>query len=175
MKENVWAKTILTVYKFIERICGAIDKLVENKAMASFYVCSSSFASSSIINVADKIIELSERKKVLINLKVLTLNALKKCDALDAKILIEKYIEGNSPAEISARYNLPLRSYFRKVNLAENHLTRAFEKLGYSETRLSEYLANEKWILDVYAKFSTISRESLFELNESRLQKLALI
>lgn len=152
MNDNVWSKTILSVYPYLERICGAIDKMVETKAMASFYVTSQSFASSSILNVADKLIELGERKKTLINLKVLVDKALKKSEPLYAQLLIEKYIDRDNPNDIAERHSLPMRSYFRKLSSAESNFTWQMSRLGYSEQKLDEMLKNEKWIGQVYSR-----------------------
>ncbi len=174
MKENVWTKTILSCYRYLERVCSSIDKLVESKALASFYVCSSNFSSSNVINVADKLIELSERKKTLINLKVLTTKVLKKCDRLHAQILIERYIEKDKSDEIALRHNIPIRSYFRKIYSAEKEFSSILTKLGFSDGKLSEFLANEKWIIEVYSRYSSFSREECFSINDYFLKKIAL-
>ena len=174
MKDNVWAKTVLTVYRYLERVCGAIDKLVESKAMSSFYVCSNNFYNTNVSNIADKLINLIERKKTLINLKVLVCDALKKCDKLSAQILIEKYIDGDKQNKIADRHNISLRNYFRKIVTAENNFTLQLSRLGFPEEKLASFLSGERWILDVYSRFSSVSRENLFEINEKRLNKLVL-
>lgn len=174
MKENVWAKTTLSVYRYLERICEAIDKLVEKRAMASFYVSSSCFAQNSVMSVANAIINLTERKKTLINLKVLTEKCLENCDEEYAQILIEKYIDGDKFLAIMSRHGYAERTYFRKLSSAESQFTYNMSKLGYSEEKLSSFLAGEKWIIDVYSRFSLMSREDCFELNEARISKLAL-
>ena len=174
MKDNVWAKTILTVYRYLERICDSIDKMVENKALASFYVCSNNFANNNILNVADKLIALSERKKTLINLKVLTCDALKNCDSLNAQLLIEKYFEGDKSCDIAKRHNIPERSYFRKLTYAEHDFLVQVAKLGYSENKLNSFLVKEKWITEVYSRFSSQSREECFESNENEFKNLEL-
>lgn len=171
MKENVWAKTTLSVYRYIDRICGAIDKVVEKKAVASFYVYSSNFASSNVMNVADKIINLTERKKTLINLKVLICNALKNCQKLNAQLLIERYIENDKSSDIAQRHNLAMRSYFRKLAGAEKEFLYQMALMGYNENQLANFLAGEKWILEVYSQYSSMSREECFKLNEARINK----
>ena len=172
MKENVWAKTILSVYRYLERICGSIDKMVESRAMASFYVCSVNFANSNIINVADKIIALTERKKTLINLKILANNALEKCKPISAEILIEKYIDGDKSNDIAERHNLPMRSYFRKLSNAETEFGENLASLGYNEKKLNSFLPGEKWICDVYARLSDESKEN--KVKQSPINNLQL-
>jgi len=173
MKNNIWAKTILSVYRYLERICDSIDKMVETKAMSSFYVYSSNFAESSVINIADKLIALTERKKTLINLKVLVCDALKKCDTTNAQILIEKYIDGDKSNDIAQRHGLPQRSYFRKLGGAESDFLQQMARLGYREENLSNFLAGEKWILEVYSRYSKEEKEDI-ELSDNKINRLAI-
>lgn len=173
MKNYIWAKTTLTVYRYIDRICDSIDKMVETKAMSSFYVYSSNFAESSVINIADKLIALGERKKTLINLKVLVCDSLKKCNRLNAQILIEKYIDGDKSNEIAERHGLAQRSYFRKLTSAEGDFLQQMEKLGYNEEKLSTFLKGERWICEVYSRFSKDGGENGLQINENKLDRLA--
>ncbi len=174
MKNIIWAKTTLTVYRYIDRICDSIDKMVETKALGSFYVYSSNFAESSVINIADKLINLGERKKTLINLKVLICDALKKCDKVNAQILIEKYIDGDKSNDIAERHGLAQRSYFRKLTSAEGDFLQQMEKLGYNEDKLSSFLAGEKWIYEVYSRFLKDNGENNVHINESKLDRCAV-
>ena len=152
MKSNTWAKTILTVYRYLERIAGAIDKLINRQAMNSYY---SNFTNDSVIDVANKIIELGERKVKLINIKVLTEKALEGIDELYAKLLVEKYIHSCKGDDIAKENNLAMRTYFRRLSQAENCFSSFFASKGFTEKKLSEYLKNEKWIIDVFEKFET--------------------
>ena len=150
MKSNVWAKTILTVYRYLERIAGAIDKLVSRQAINSYY---SNFTNASVVDVANKIIELGERKVKLINIKVLTEKALKEMDESYAKLLVEKYVHSFKGDDIASMNNLATRTYFRRLTQAENNFNCFFASKGYSDKKLKEYLKDEKWIMDVYYKF----------------------
>ena len=152
MKSNTWAKTILTVYRYLERIAGAIDKLINRQAMNSYY---SNFTNDSVIDVANKIIELGERKVKLINIKVLTEKALEGIDELYAKLLVEKYIHSCKGDDIAKENNLAMRTYFRRLSQAENCFSSFFASKGFTEKKLSEYLKDEKWIIDVFEKFET--------------------
>ena len=158
MKTNVWAKTILTVYRYLERIAGAIDKLVSRQAINSYY---SNFTNDSVVDVANKIIELGERKIKLINIKVLTEKALKEMDESYAKLLVEKYIQSFKGDDIALRNNLAIRTYFRRLAQAENNFNYFFASKGYSEKKLNEYLKDEKWIMEVYYKYQIGQTEEL--------------
>lgn len=174
MKECVWAKTILSCYRYIERICGAIDKVIEKKALGSFYACSCNFAKSNVLNVTDKIIKWSEKKKTLINLKVLTCDALRKCQKLNAQILIERYIEGDKATDIAERHNLPMRSYFRRLAAAERDFLAQLAHMGYGENRLNEFLCDIGWIMKVYDQYSQQNCQEPVRINLSKISELAI-
>ena len=148
MKNN-WSKTLLYVYKYLDRVCDGIDTLVEENALHSFYYRSE----NQISRVAERICKLSERKAKLINMKVLVDNCLMKSEKQNAQLLIEKYIDDDASDIIASRHGLNIRTYFRKLNQAENSFSILMLREGFSEERLEKYLADEKWILEVCQKF----------------------
>lgn len=158
MKNNNWGKTILYIYKYLERITEGIDKLVEREALNSYYYNSTRDNDVSI--VAGKIIELTERKKRLINIKVLTEKSLKSIDSLLAKVLIGKYIDEDICEEIALRLNLPMRTFFRRLSQAEDMFSNALSRFGFNDEKLNKYLQGENWIIDVYENFLEGDRQN---------------
>ena len=63
-QQNTWTKTLLSAYSYLENICGSIDKKVLNYGI-------SSGCSRDTEYVANKILSLMNRKKFLINTKVM--------------------------------------------------------------------------------------------------------
>ena len=153
MITNVWVKTILSAYPYLFKLADAIDRVVERRALNSFYVTSSNFASNNVYDIANQLIDLSERKVNLINLKVLIENALKKCDKKNAKILILKYISRKKSLESSQMLSISLRTYFRRLPIAEKQFEIAIKKLGFDAGKLEEYSREEQWILDIKKHF----------------------
>ncbi|MBO5394596.1 MAG: hypothetical protein J6A28_01655 [Clostridia bacterium] len=153
MKNNTWGKTILSVYKFLDRVSEAIDKLVKQNAFNSFYFVGQNQSQNSVMAVADRILELTERKKRLINVRVLADKALLECDRHSAQILIEKYMDGDSSQAIAERHNLNIRTYFRHLLAAEEKFCGFMSKFGYDEKKLQRYLAGEKWIMEIYQSY----------------------
>lgn len=158
MRNNNWAKTILCVHKYLERITDGIDNLVEREAMNSYYY--SSTRENGVSKVANKIIELIERKKKLINIKVLTEKCLEDIEPIQAQILIGKYINEEPCQMLASRLNIPERTFFRKLLQGEDSFTKALGRYGFSEERMFSYLKDEKWIFDVYENFENEERES---------------
>ncbi len=162
MKTNEWAKTLLYVYKYLDRVTEGIDKLIMQKALNSFYVRGDRKAENAVMAVADKIIDLSARKNRLINIKVLADKSLCSIEKNLAQILIERYMDNDDAEMISCRHNLNVRTYFRRLYKAEVDFSRAMTRLGFSNERLLKYLEHEKWILEVYGKFKN-EREDICE------------
>ena len=123
MKNNEWAKTILSTYKYLDRVAEAIDKLVKQEALNSFYFSGLNQSKNAVMPVADRIINLIERKKKLINIKVLADKSLMECDRGAAQILIERYMDGDTSQEIALRHNLNVRTYFRHLISAEENFS----------------------------------------------------
>ena len=173
MNSNVWAKTTLFSYPYLVKLADSIDRMVERKALYSFHVTSSNFSSNNVYDLANKLIELSERKIVLINLKVLVETALKNCCKEDAKLLVAKYIARKKSNEICERLNIPLRTYFRKVSIAENKFERELHKLGFPPSKLEEYLKDETWIIDAKQKFEHIREDKEMSFSYPKINKRA--
>lgn len=153
MKLNVWYKTTLFVYKYLETVVLSIDKLVEQQALNSFYYTSSNPIDNSVMAVSNRIIELSQRKIRLINIKIAIEKSLDECPRELAQILIERYIDNDKGEDIAQRHNLSFRTYFRRLQSAENSFALAMEKKGFSEKKLSEDFHDDKWVLDIYKNF----------------------
>ncbi len=153
MRNNEWGKTLLYVYKYLERVTDSIDKLVSRNALNSFYYNRGSEGRNNVLSVAERIIKLSERKAKLINIKVLVDKSLCLIDKKSAQLLIERYMDGDGFKEISQRHNLILRTYFRHLYQAEVSFCQAMARLGFNSEKISSYLAEEKWIIEIYKKF----------------------
>ena len=161
MRNNEWGKTLLYVYKYLERVTDSIDKLVSQNALNSFYYNRGSEGENNVLSVANRIIKLCERKSKLINIKVLVDKCLCLIEKKSAQILIERYIDGDSFKEIMTRHNLIMRTYFRHLHQAEQSFSQAMARLGFNSQKISSYLAEEKWIMEIYKKFLTEEEEDV--------------
>lgn len=173
MKFNLGAKTILMVYRYLDRIADAIDRLIERRALNSFYVGVLGNNDNSIYSVADYIINLSERKIKLINLKILIDMALEDCPILSSQILIEKFMDNEKSFDIAKRHNLSERTYFRRLNEALDNFSSSLCKLGFCENKLLDYISSEKWIMEVYNRLICAKNEDNVVIDSFRLNKLA--
>lgn len=151
MKEEIiWTKTILTVYRYLERVSGAIDKIVVRSGLSSGNVYGQNYLYNNVLSISQKIIDLSERKVTLINLKVLTEEILKKLKPEDVKILIERYVDGKKYKDIAERNGISLRTVYRRLDASEEIFARFLSVRGYTPSKLSLMLSKEKWILNAF-------------------------
>lgn len=168
--ENNWSKTILQVYRYLPRLTYAYDKLIETRAFNSGSSTCNNMSFNNVMNVADNIINLSERKVTLINLKLITEKALKNIDRNMARLLILKFIDGKKSVEIAEKFNVCLRTFFRKVKTALDSFTKALNRLGYSEDKLCSMLSKERWINEVYRTFEKENDNNVCENFEFKNQ-----
>ena len=169
----VWTKTILSVYRYLGRICGGIDKIVEKTALASGGYNKQNFYTNDVLSVSERIIGLSERKVTLINLKLLTEDCLKKINPNDAKILIARYVDGEKRREMADRLGIDIRTAFRRIERAEISFAKTLRMKGYDDEKLWEMLKDEKWICGVYSKHSKC--DDNIELSTIYIEKAALM
>lgn len=166
---NNLGKTIIGVYRYLPRVATAFDRIVKTRAYNSNAISSNCIAFNDITNVANTIINLSQRKITLINLKIITEKALKNIKPQYSKLLILRYVDGKKANEIANILGICLRTFFRQINLAVESFSKALSRLGYGEEKLLEMLEEEKWILSVYEKYQ--SEET--KLNENILEDSA--
>ena len=172
MTKYIWPKTILSAYRYLERICDAIDRLVESKALNSFYMGGTNFSNNNISVVADKLIELGQRKVTLINLKIVCEMALQKCKDKHSEILIEKYVDCEKAKDIAQRHDMTMRTYFRRLSSADIEFSANLNMMGYSDKKLAEDLAGEQWICEIYKRY--FSKQQDLDLSDCKIDKLAL-
>ena len=146
-------KTLLSVYRYLPRVANAIDKLVKSRAYNSASSCMTNISFNSSECVANSILNLSERKITLINVKIIIEKGLKSMKPSLARVLIWKYIDGLKSSEIAEKLNICIRSYFRKIKLALSSFEKALFRLGYFEDRILKLIGSEKWIMEVYNSF----------------------
>ncbi len=165
MKENIWAKTLLGVYRHLETVSDAIDKIVLKTALNSYHF---SLDGDDVLSTSNKLIELGERKVTLINLKLLVEEILTKIGQNEADILICRYIEGMKFKDIAFEKGLGLRTVFRRLGKAETSFTKKLLNMGYNSLSLQNKLKSEKWILNYYYDIQSSKTD------EVEIKKIAL-
>jgi hypothetical protein len=144
MELKIWCKTFLNIYRSLEKITFAIDKIVLTSGLN---------ISGDVYFTANKMIELTNRKITLINLKLLIEKQLSELPSTYAKLLILKYVDRLRGEDIATAFKISNRTYFRRHNAALKSFELCLKKNGKDHKTLLEVCKKEAWIMDLYNKF----------------------
>lgn len=147
MEQKAWAKTLLSIYNCLENIASAIDKLVLNQGINS----GKNF--NTTMESANKMINLIQRKKMLINLKVLIEQTIANLDVESARILVLKFFDKVSADDCAKVMTYSRRTFFRKLDKAVESFGLNLKVNGYTSASLFETFKKESWIMDYYYNF----------------------
>lgn len=150
---DVYTKTLLSSYRYLERMANAIDKIVYSRAINSFYVSGNNLSFNSVEKVSEDILALTDRKVNLINLKLIIDQAFKKVSGKSASLLICVFIENKNCYESCDALQISLRTFFRRQNQAVESFSKALLQLGYNSNKFEKMLKNENWIKEIKSKF----------------------
>lgn len=153
MKNNNWSKTILEVYRYLPRVTYAYDKIIKSKAINSQYTRTyDSF--NNVFDVTNSIIDLSQRKITLINLKIITEKILKTIDKKYAKLLVLRFVDGYKFSELANIFKVSQRTLFRRITKALDSFTHNLVLQGFDSKKLFDELKEENWIMEVYKSYN---------------------
>lgn len=144
------AQALLNVYRQIEKTCDAIEEYIDGYAF-SFgpdpAVCGTE-------DITERIIELCERKKNLINLKIFIDNCVKKLPNDLRKIAVLKMSYRCNANKIREILGMSERTYFRKIG---NMYDRLASIVNAQNTffKVEEVMQNEKWIRVIVDRYRT--------------------
>ncbi len=167
--DELWAKTLLSVYRYLERIAGAIDKIILRSGLNSANIVGQNYFYNNVFTISQKLIDLSERKVTLINLKVLIEQTLAEMDEKDALILIDKFVDGVKTKDLVERHKLSTRTVFRKIDSALKNFAWHLCLKGYGAAALEKMLANENWLNNVHLRLVT-KNDDTFTLSKMDLK-----
>ena len=146
MELKVWSKTLLNVYGCLQKLTEEIDKIVLNFALSTGYVN----YDNKTYRDTQKILELTERKITLINIKILIEKCLDKIDLKYCKLLTLKYVDKVSNETIASALNIKYRTYFRKFMQAIDSFASRLKFEGFTQDKIFNLVKKEEWILDIY-------------------------
>ena len=161
MKRNIdnelWGKTLLSLYRHFGVMANSIDNLVRRIGINSAF--RHTIYDSTIVD-SNKILELTERKIKIINLKVIVEDILSDLNMKDLKILNLCYVDGVEYKKIIKLLNINQRTFFRRKEIAIARFSNKLAEMGYDADKLEKYLHNENWIKNTYYQIvnSTASR-----------------
>lgn len=143
-----WSKSALTIYRYLETMSNTIDKIVISTGKTSYSSLLQKYQSTYY--QTGKMIELVERKRKMINLKIAVEDAFSSLNVMDRRILGLVFVDGVKSEKVAKLLNMSLRTFFRRKITALSNFTEAMEMAGFnSEFFIREY-SKERWFLSVY-------------------------
>ena len=145
MNKNEYGKALLLSYRYLETLCNAIDKYVLKKSITSSFYENCSPNKYSAYEVSNHIIKLIERKKKIINTKVIIEDCLRELKPLHQRILLLTYLDQMTTEKISFCLNMTKRTFFRKKSEAINSFCKKLAQKGYEKDFIKLELEGENW------------------------------
>ena len=156
MNFDIWCKSFLSIYSLLPTLTDAIDRLVMTQA-----ICSSDYAVDTLTQ-GQKVVQLSQYKVNLINLKLLTEKTLQAMPRDSARLVISRYIDGMPVKDCIEISGLSKRSYFRHLGSALKVFESVFKKvLDSSSPVVRRVLKDEFWndIFDKIGQFNSTGKQ----------------
>lgn len=155
MNISIFGRALLNLYKYLEPMTVSIDKLIATKT-ENFSVS----MGENMESLSNEIINLTERKVSLINIKVLIDKAIARLSKGNKKMIILRYIDNMSINDLSELLGISQRTYFRKINSAFAAFCNmlAFENT-LNKDLLSKYL-RERWFANFVDYFDEGSKKT---------------
>ena len=129
-KISQFVENLFEIYRYSKSIIRDSFKLVEKKALNSFYYNSSK--SESVLSQCQEILELIKQKASFIVFRDNFIKSFEKLSLLSRKILYLKYIKARQVEEIAKVLKLSVRTYFRRLQDAEIAFAKAYTTLALS-------------------------------------------
>lgn len=133
----VTAKTVIKTYGRLSKVAEDIEKIIKDAALGSFG------STQPAICQAEKILDLIEKKNLLVNLKLIARKALKALTEEEFDILASRY--GRSKKELY----LSRRTYFRRVRNALRAFSRELAARGITREVFENDYAGKVHFLQV--------------------------
>lgn len=136
------------MFRYLETMSKSIDKIVLDVGKSSNNHEITNYQTT--FSQTNKIFKLIDRKRKLINLKVIIENGLANISKESRRILTLFYIDGITANLISQLLGISIRTFFRQRTRALEELCLELEQSGYDKDFFEEEYAGEKWFASVY-------------------------
>lgn len=161
---KTWSKTILSVYKYLEALSNSIDNLVVKKSINSAFYNSGRY--NTCYDCANRIMQLTERKVNLINIKVIVDDTLQLMTTTHRQLLALCYMDNVKSEDIANMMHISLRTFFRKKNEALNSFAKNLLMQGFSKDKLEAMFCGEDWLNNLYVRNKDFEDSKEFRIDQ---------
>ena len=107
-----WGKSALSIYKYLLTMSNSLDKSILDISKGNSNNHFQQY--NTTYNQANRIIELMDRKRKMINLKVAVEEVVNKMDKVDKRIITLVYFDGVKSEMVAQILGISIRTFFRK-------------------------------------------------------------
>jgi len=150
MNKN-WSNTALVAYSLLPKIVRELNFGVKTRINSTFQSrhLRIGISNEQLIN---QILELTEEKRKIVNLRYIVQQALDRLSATDRDILIARTIDKKTYQAISDENDIALRTVFRRVSNAEAAYEKTLRVAGYTEEWFEREYGNDKYIAPIHER-----------------------
>lgn len=143
--EKNWSNTALVAYTLLPKIAKELNFGIENRIKSSFQSkhLKMGVGTEQLIG---EIIELTEEKRKIVNLRFIVSKALEQMKDDSRDILIGRIIKKKTYQQISSEQKVSLRTVFRRLGLAEEEFAHNLHRCGYTEAWFEREYGQDKYI-----------------------------
>lgn len=150
LKTKIWIKTLISSYRIFPKIISTIDKIVEIQATNISFSSNIFNSSNKLENQFEKVIDLSERKKSLVNIYVMLTKMINDL-SYDQKCLFEyKFIDEMTNDEIAEEMGICERTVYRKFQKLINNIYSYFVLNHWTLEFIEFQIGSEDWLIDKF-------------------------
>ena len=156
-----YAKAVLYAYKNLTNVMDQIDELVEKKALASLSDL------SPCLSQCEKILSYTNQKDVLITLKIVVDNILKKFSDEDLTFFSYKYFK-DKPKEFFVNFDYTGRAYFRRQVKLAIAFSDKLEKAGIDDKWFEENCLQMDFFKELLKRVIEHEENNAFKNNKTK-------
>lgn len=150
MNKN-WSNTALVAYSLLPKIAKELNSGVESRVSSSFQSRHLKIGVSTE-QLISEILDLTEEKRKIVNLRFIVKKALDKMVDADREILVERIVQKKTFQEIADSHKIALRTAFRRIANAEEDFANNLRRCGYTEDWLEKEYGNDKYIAPIHER-----------------------
>lgn len=150
MNKN-WSNTALVAYSLLPKIAKELNSDVESRVRSSFQSRHLKIGVSTE-QLISEILDLTEEKRKIVNLRFIVKKALDKMVDADREILVERIVQKKTFQEIADSHKIALRTAFRRIANAEEDFANNLRRCGYTEDWLEKEYGNDKYIAPIHER-----------------------
>ena len=150
MNKN-WSNTALVAYSLLPKIVKELDSGVKTRVNSTFQSKHLKIGVSTE-QLIGEILELTEEKRKVVNLRYIVDLALDRLTSEDREILEARIINKKTFQKISEDNGIALRTVFRRLANAEVAFAHALSRAGYSEEWFENEYGDDKFIAPIHER-----------------------